>query len=209
MTRMKSTLLALFVAACWMSAAQADALKGYRLTIDGVAADIDAGGSAEMTLPDGRKVTAHLERNEYVTYAGDRFSFVHPSTMAVTKTQLTDSIVQHLLASAVGTVVIVQDYAAINPVALDQLMLQEMTKESVQAGGALTQEKTSRKLADGKELTGIKATVATRTESADYEILGYGKVDQGVMVITRIDRENAASDRPLLDRFWQSLELDF
>jgi hypothetical protein len=129
--------------------------------------------------------------------------------MAVTRTKLSDGIVQHLLATAVGTVVVVQDYAALNPVSLDQLMLQEMTKESVQAGGRLTQQKASRTLADGKELTGIRATVKTRTESVDYEILGYGKVDQGVMVITRIDRENTATDQAVLDRFWSSLELNF
>lgn len=209
MIRMKSVPFLLLAAACWLSTAKADALKGYRLTIDGVATDIDAGSEAEITLPDGRKVTARLERNEFATYAGGRFSFVHPSAMAVTKTQLTDGIVQHLLASAVGTVVIVQDYEKINPVSLDQLMLQEMTKETVQAGGTLTQENASRKLADGTELTGLKATVKTRTERVDYEVFGYGKVDQGVMVITRIDADNAASDQPLIDRFWESLTIDF
>lgn len=202
-------LVSVAVAVSAASLAQAEALKGYRLTVDGVAADIDVGGEAELTLPDGRKVTARLERNEFVTYAGERFSFVHPSAMAVTKTQLTEGIVQHLLASAVGTVAIVQDYEAIDPVSLDQLMLQEMTKESVQAGAALTQEKASRKLADGKELTGLKATVKTRTETVDYEVLGYGRIDQGVMVITRVDRENVAVDQPMLDRFWESLDLDF
>jgi hypothetical protein len=209
MMRTKSILAVLFAMACCIPAARAEALKGYRLTIDGVAGDIDVGGSAEIILPDGRKVRASLERNEFATYAGERFSFVHPSAMAVTKTKLSDGIVQHLLATAVGTIVVVQDYATLNPVSLDQLMLQEMTKESVQAGGRLTQRKTGRRLADGKELTGISATVKTRTESVDYEILGYGKVDQGVIVITRIDKENAATDQALLDRFWRSLELSF
>lgn len=207
--RAKSIPAVLLAMACCIPPAGADAPKGYRLTVDGVATDIDVGGSAEITLPDGRKVKASLERNEFATYKGERFSFVHPSAMAVTRTKLSDGIVQHLLATAVGTVVVVQDYAALNPVSLDQLMLQEMTKESVQAGGRLTQQKASRTLADGKELTGIRATVKTRTESVDYEILGYGKVDQGVMVITRIDRENTATDQAVLDRFWSSLELNF
>ena len=79
----------------------------------------------------------------------------------------------------------------------------------MQAGGTLTQEKASRKLADGTELTGLKATVKTRTERVDYEVFGYGKVDQSVMVITRIDADNAASDQPLIDRFWESLTMDF
>lgn len=207
--RTKLISAAVFALACSASMVQAEALKGYRLTVDGVATDIDVGDSAELTLPDGRKVTASLERNEFVTYAGERFSFVHPSAMAVTKTKLSDGIVQHLLATALGTIVVVQDYAALNPVSLDQLMLQEMTKESVQAGAKLTQQKTSRTLADGKELTGIRATVKTRTESVDYEILGYGRVDQGVIIITRIDKENVVTDQALLDRFWSSVALNF
>lgn len=206
MMRMISFLLA---TACCLSVAQAEALKGYRLTVDGVGTDIDVGASTEITLPDGRKVTARLERNEFVTYAGERFSFVHPSAMAVTKTRLSDTIEQHLLATAVGTVVVVQDYAAVNPVSLDQLMLQEMTKESVQAGGTLTQEKATRRLADGRELSGLKATVKTRTERVDYVVFGYGAVDRGVMVITRIDADNAGTDQPVIDRFWESLAIDF
>ena len=202
-------MIVVLLAACSVAAAQAEPLKGYRLTIEGVATDIDAGDSAAITLPDGRQVTVRLERNEYVTYTGERFSFVHPSAMAVTKTQLSDTIVQHLLATAVGTVVVVQDYAAVDPVSLDQLMLQEMTRESVQAGGTLTQEKASRTLPDGKKLVGLKATVKTRTERVDYEVFGYGETDQGVMVITRIDADNAGTDQSLIDRFWQSLSIDF
>ncbi|ESY96689.1 hypothetical protein NKJ59_25515 [Mesorhizobium australicum] len=66
-----------------------------------------------------------------------------------------------------------------NPVALNQLMLQEMTGESVQAGAELTQQPTTRKLPDGKELTGIRAEVKTRTDTAYFEIVGYGFADQG------------------------------
>ena len=86
-------------------------------------------------------------------------------------------------------------------------MLQEMTKESVQAGATLTQEPTTRKLADGRELTGIRATVKTRTESADYEVLSFGASDQGVIMVTRLGEENAKTEGPLIDRFWQSLEI--
>jgi hypothetical protein len=75
-----------------------------------------------------------LARNDFATFSGSDFSFVHPSGISVTKTDLGDDITQYLMASALGTIVVVQEYGKMNPVSLNQLMLQEMTKESVQAG---------------------------------------------------------------------------
>jgi hypothetical protein len=94
-----------------------------------------------------------------------------------------------------------------NPVMLNQLMLQEITKESVRAGGKLTQKAGSRKLADGKVLQGLTATVKSRTDQVAYEVMSYGTADQGVVVITSLDDDNTAADLPMIDKFWQSLKL--
>lgn len=187
--------------------AVAEDLKAFRLTIDGVTVDIDPGESANVTLPGGKKSKVTLERNDFATFSGGSFSFVHPSNISVTKTDLGENITQYLMASALGTIVVVQEYGKMNPVSLNQLMLQEMTKESVQAGAALTQEPTTRKLADGRELTGIRAQVKTRTDTAYFEIVGFGRADQGLLFITRVAGEDAATEKPLIDRFWQSLKL--
>ncbi|RUW58424.1 hypothetical protein [Mesorhizobium sp. M7A.F.Ca.US.008.03.1.1] len=187
--------------------AGAEDLKAFKLTIDGVTVDIDPGESADVTLPGGKQSTVTLERNDFATFSGSVFSFVHPSSISVTKTDLGDDITQYLMASALGTIVVVQEYGTMNPVSLNQLMLQEMTKESVQAGAKLTQEPTTRKLADGKELTGIRAEVKTRTDTADFEIVGFGLADRGLLFITRVAGEDAATEKPLIDKFWQSLKV--
>jgi len=205
--RTRSAAMALAVVALCCGPAGSEDLKAFKLTIDGVAVDIDAGESVDVTLPDGKKARATLQRNDFATFSGDHFSFVHPSDVQVTKTDLDEHTSQYLMASALGTIVILQEYSAMNPVALNQLMLQEMTKESVQAGATLTQEPTTRKLADGRELTGIRATVKTRTESADYEVLSFGASDQGVIMVTRLGEENAKTEGPLIDKFWQSLQI--
>ncbi|WP_245307584.1 hypothetical protein [Mesorhizobium sp. AA23] len=160
-----------------------------------------------MTLPGGKTARVRLDRNDFATFSGGRFSFVHPSSISVTKTDLGESITQYLAASALGTVVVVQEYGKMNPVSLNQLMLQEMTKESVQAGGTPIQEPTTRKLADGKQLTGIKATVKTRTDKADLEIVGFGLADQGLLFITRIGDQDTATEQPMIDKFWQTLKV--
>ncbi|MEI9416500.1 hypothetical protein [Mesorhizobium sp. Cs1321R2N1] len=195
-----------FVALC-PGPAGAEDLKAFRLTIDGKAVDIDAGESAHVTLPDGKQVEVKLDKNDFATFSGDSFSFNHPSGISVTKTDLGENITQYLMASALGTIVVVQEYGKMNPVSLNQLMLQEMKKESVKAGAKLTQQPTTRKLADGKELTGITAEVKTRTDTAYFEIVGYGLADQGLLFITRVAGEDAATEKPLIDKFWQSLKL--
>ena len=187
--------------------ARAEDPKAFKLTIDGVTVDIDPGEDIDVTLPGGKTSKVRLEHNDFATFSGGTFSFVHPSNYSVTKTDLGDGIAQYLMASALGTLVVVQKYDKMNPVSLNQLMLQEMTKETVQAGGQLTQQPTTRKLADGKELTGLKATVKTRTDSADFEIVGFGTADQGLLFITRIGDQDNATEQPLIDKFWETLKI--
>ncbi|QND63036.1 hypothetical protein HB777_03275 [Mesorhizobium loti] len=204
--RMVSAAALTLIALC-AGPAGAEDLKAFKLTIDGVTVDIDPGESADVTLPGGKRSLVTLERNDFATFSGSDFSFVHASSISVTKTDLGDDIAQYLMASALGTIVVVQEYGKMNPVSLNQLMLQEMTKESVQAGATLTQEPTTRKLADGKELTGIRAQVKTRTDTADFEIVGFGLADRGLLFITRVAGEDAATEQPLIDKFWQSLKV--
>ena len=187
--------------------ARAEDPKAFKLTIDGVTVDIDPGEDIDVTLPGGKTSKVRLKHNDFATFSGGTFSFVHPSNYSVTKTDLGDGIAQYLMASALGTLVVVQKYDKMNPVSLNQLMLQEMTKETVQAGGQLTQQPTTRKLADGKELTGLKATVKTRTDSADFEIVGFGTADQGLLFITRIGDQDNATEQPLIDKFWETLKI--
>lgn len=187
--------------------ALADDPKTYKLTIGEVSVEIDPGETLDVTMPDGSKTKVMLALNEFATHSGAMFSFVHPTNVAVTKTQIDATVEQHLMVSALGTLVLVQEYGAMNPVTLNQLMLQEMTKETVQAGGELSQEPATRVLGDGRELTGLKATVKTRTDAAHFEVLSFGTVDQGVIVVTRIDDENVATEGGLLAKFWETLKI--
>ncbi|KUM26370.1 hypothetical protein AU467_21790 [Mesorhizobium loti] len=205
--RMRLAATALAMITLGAGPASAEDLKAFKLTIDGVTVDIDPGEDANLTLPGGKTAKVRLDRNDFATFSGGTFSFVHPSNISVTKTDLGDSIAQYLAASALGTIVVVQEYGKMNPVSLNQLMLQEMTKETVQAGGTLTQEPTTRKLADGKQLTGIKATVKTRTDKADFEIVGFGLADQGLLFITRIGDQDTATEQPMIDKFWETLKV--
>ena len=181
--------------------------KTYKLTIGDVTVDIDPGESLDVTMPDGKQAKVKLELNDFASYAGNMFSYVHPTGVTVSKTELQSDVNQYLMASALGTLVIVQEYESINPVSLNDLMLQELTRESVQAGAQMTRQPATRKLADGRELTGLRATIKTRTDATDFEIMSFGSVDQGLVLVTRIDQENAPAEGAILDKFWESLKI--
>src|SRR5919197_2142971 len=197
----RSTLFAAVIALA-ATAAFADNPKTYKLTIGDVTVDIDPGETLDVTMPDGKQTKVTLSLNDFATYAGAMFSFVHPTNVAVTKTELDPHIHQYLMASALGTLIIIQEYGTMNPTSLDNLMLQELTKETVAAGGELTQQPGSRTLPDGKQLTGLTAKVKTNADTTDFEILGYGTSDQGVLVVTRVDESNAAKEGGMIDKFW-------
>lgn len=181
--------------------------KTYRLTIGETAVDINPGESLDVAMPDGKTVKVTLALNEFAAYSSALFSFVHPTSMAIAKTEIDKDIDQHIMASALGTLVIVQEYSSMNPVTLNELMLQELTKESVQAGGELSREPATRKLSDGKELTGLKATVKMRSDEARFEVFSFGTTDQGLVLVTRIDAENVPVDGAMIDKFWESLKI--
>lgn len=58
----------------------------------------DPGEDADVTLPGGKRARVRLDRNDFATFSGGRFSFVHPSSISVTKTDLGESITQYLAA---------------------------------------------------------------------------------------------------------------
>lgn len=181
--------------------------KSFTLSIGDQTVQMDAGESLEVTLPGGGKTTVKLERNPFSRYVGKTFSFDHPSGLAVANSELDNGIEQYLMATAVGTLVIIQDYETLDPTTLDQMMLQQMTMDGVRAGAKVDQKPTTRKLADGTELKGIVATEAGAKETIRYEIVGHGNGDEGVLVITRVDDANAKVDGAVIERFWDTLKI--
>ncbi|MGC4026374.1 MAG: hypothetical protein QM744_15220 [Mesorhizobium sp.] len=189
-----------------LSSANAESTKAFRLKLGEQSIDIDVGEGAEITLPDGSKAKVELSRNQFATYSGEGFTFVHPSDVSVTRSELGDGIVQHLMTTALGTMVIVQTYDGIDPSGLNEMMLKELTGDGVAAGAKLERKQTQRDVA-GKALTGIAATETLKRDTVDYEIKSYGRDDGGVIVITRMDKENAAQDGAKIKKFWETFKI--
>ncbi len=181
----------------------------YEITIDGKKRDISLGREYQMKLRSGETVTVRVNRKAIVTYKDDFISFQHKSDLTVSSTDIGNGIRQTMTNTALGTLILFQEYSTMDPSTLIDMMLQELTKEQVQYGYALKKESFSRKLGDGTEFKGKMATLSYKDEVEYWSVLSFGKRGKGLLVITKIDKDNMKQEKDVIDLMWNSLSLGF
>lgn len=187
-------------------AAAGEAGKNFVLSIDGREFGLDLGETVEVTGADGQKLKVSLKRADAVTFRGGMLSFTHRGDLTVSSTSLDKDITQHLLASANGTVVIVQEYTSLDPTSLLDLMLTTITDEPVAAGAKLTKTETARDVA-GRQIKGLKAELVNGSDRTHVEAYTFGGGGKGVVIITQLADDYRDIDQAILDGFWSSLSL--
>ena len=200
------TELAFLAVAAGLICGQASA-GDYVLTIDGTQYELDLGRQATIKLPDGRTLGVTLDKKVIVSFKSEHFSFEHPSQFAPSQTDLGDGISQTMMASALGTVVIVQEYTTMNPSGLIDVVLNELTKEEVQYGYELSKSPSARKLASGAQLKGKVAVSKYKGEEYTRHVLGYESRDAGLLIITQVEKHAPPEDLAMLETFWKSLQI--
>lgn len=205
MTLRKAGLSAMLALVFASSAAAEDKAKSFTLLIGDKSVQIDVGDSVPVTLSDGTKLEVSLARNEFATFKAEAVAFVHPGDLSVASTVVGKGITQHLAASALGTVLIVQDYTTINPDGLAQIMVNELTETDVAAGGKLGVSPATRTLSDGKTLKGLAGSVSLKDGIKHFEVETYGKDGRGFVAISMIADDNRAAEQKNVDRFWETL----
>lgn len=188
------------------AAAAGEGGKNFVLSIDGREVGLDLGETIEVPGANGQTMKVTLKRADQVTFRGGMLSFTHRGDLTVSSTSLDKDITQHLLASANGTVVIVQEYTSLDPTSLLELMLTTITDEPVAAGAKLTKTETSREVA-GRQIKGLKAELVSGSDKTHVEAYTLGGSGKGVVIITQLADDYRDIDQAILDGFWSSLSL--
>ncbi|MCQ4167202.1 hypothetical protein [Tahibacter harae] len=181
---------------------------GYVLELDGRRVELDLDQPAEAVLADGKRVTVRLERKAEQVYREKGLSFAHPATIQPSATDINAQVRQLMLVSANGNGVILQRYSGLDPTALIDLMVKEMTDEEVAAGYERKITPDTQKLADGRQLRGKLARTESADEAWDRHILAIGDERGGFLVVTMMERDREPADVAMLQRFWASLVLE-
>ena len=195
-----------FAAGIFGLSAFAEDSKNYVLSVDGKDYDINIDDTLTIKSKTG-DVAITLKRKEFSTFAKDVVSFEHRSDLSVAATDIDRDIHQYLLASALGTLIIVQKYDAMNPDTLNELMINQISKDDIASGYKIEKSDFDRTLSDGTKMKGLRAHLTYKKDDVDLQVLSVDLGDSGVIAITRHNKDIAADEARIIDRFWATLKL--
>jgi hypothetical protein len=195
------------LAALATTASGADSTKNFVLTIDGQDYELNPGDSFQGKTKSGASISVALKRKEFATFSNTPLQFEYRGDLSVASTDIDPDIHQHLVASALGTLLIVQQYDKINPAMLTEFMLKQMTDGDVAASAKLESTPFTYKLSDGTEMKGVKASIKSDKDDVSMQVLAADAGVGGVLAISRINNDMAKSEQPIVDRFWNTLKV--
>lgn len=185
--------------------------EDYTIQLNDKTFDIAADKQYEFNV-DGKKITFILKSKDTLTYNDGFYSFNYPGTQKISKTEVEEGIEQIMLMTAGGSGILIQKYDNFNPAMLNEMMLNEITKESVSYGFKLTREDYSRTLKTGEKVNVLKAVLKYKDETSTYEVASYGKKDEGIMVMTMMTEILGEAAEPrgekMIKLMWDSLMIN-
>jgi predicted PolB exonuclease-like 3'-5' exonuclease len=112
------------------------------------------------------------------------------------------------MMTAGGTGVILQKYDNFDPSMMKEMMLSELTKESVNYGYKLVREDYKRKLDSGQEVNVLRAVLEYKGEYEYYEVSTSSKKDEGILIATMITvDEFDDGGKEMIELFWKTLNI--
>ncbi len=156
----------------------------------------------------GTKLNFTISSKDTLTYNSQSYRFLYPKAFRVSNTKIDVGIEQISILTAEGSGILIQQYQTLNPTSLNEMMLTEMTKESISYGFVSTRSTYKRKLKSGQEVEVTRAVLRYNDDVNIYEITSIGKKDAGILVVTmKMDDESNTEGQQLIDLMWQSLML--
>ncbi|MEY3397931.1 MAG: hypothetical protein RL220_525, partial [Bacteroidota bacterium] len=168
----------------------------------------DLGKKHDYVTPKGEKIQVEVVDQPLRTYSDDFISFKYDKTLSASQINVGSGIDQVMVMKASGSGVLVQEYRTMDPTMLIDLMMDEMTKESVSYGYTRKDKDVKIKLDSGITLEGKRSTLTYQGSDEEYTVLSYGGKDNGLLVITMLLNDDfAEEDQKLIDTFYETLKL--
>lgn len=179
----------------------------YFVIINQDSVQVNLNQEVEYKTASGENFTLKITQPDVLTYSDDMISFNHDKTFSVSNSEIDEGIDQCMIMSSAGNGFMVQKYRTINPSSLTKLMLNEITKESINYGYDKSETIFKKQLKSGQTIEGIQATLTYKGEKEIYTVATYGKKDEGIIVVTMLLNEDYPKDKEIIDMFLETLEL--
>lgn len=181
--------------------------QDYRIEINGEEFEIRLDKDYELNI-NNTLIKINVKQKDTLLYSDESFNFKFLKEYKVARTVIDGGIEQLMLMTAEGSGVIVQKHSTMNPTMLNELMLNEVTKESVNYGFELIREDYERVLASGLKIKVDRAVLTYNDEINIYEIASVGKKDSGLLIITmEMDDSENSLGKKLISLIWDTLEI--
>lgn len=201
---MRKTLAALAIFCSLQAFSQEDFVIRINDTLINVA--LDKSYNIEVK---GTKLNFIISSKDTLTYTNSFFSFLYPKAYRVSSSKVDAGIEQVSIMTAEGAGIIIQKYESINPTSLNEMMLTEMTKESLSYGFESKRSNYKRTLKSGQEIEVTKAVLRYKDNVNTYEVASIGKKDAGLIIITvRMDEGTNTEGQKIIDLMWKSLKVN-
>ena len=200
---MKYKLLALFLLITNFIYSQSN----YKIEINGEVFEIELNKDYELNVKDDF-FNIKVKQKDTLLYSDEALNFNFFKEFKISSTKVDEGIEQLVLMTAEGSGFIVQKYSTINPSTLNELMMNEVTKESVNYGFELKREDYERVLKSGLKINVDKAVLSYKDEINVYEITSFGKKDSGLLIMTmKMDNSEGSIGNELINLIWNTLEI--
>ncbi len=179
----------------------------YILVINNDSILINLDGSVDYKTPKGEALSIQLTQSDIQTYSDEMISFRHDKSLNVSNTMIEEGIEQCMILRSTGNGFMVQKYATFDPTGFVDIMVNELTKESVNYGYTKSEKPFKIKLRSGQTLEGVQATLKYKGEKEIYTVATYGEKDEGVLVVTMLLNDDFQEDKKIIDLFLETLEI--
>ena len=194
----------LFIA-LFLFSLQMTSQNDYKIEINDTILEIALDKQYDILI-NGKKIKFKVSSKDTLVYDNGTYSFKYPKDFKVSKMNIDEGIDQIMLMTAEGSGVLIQRYSTINPTMLNGMMLNEVTKESLNYGYQMKKENHSKILKSGQEIKIEKAILTYKDEVNIYEIASIGKKDEGILIMTMMmDDEMSSQGKKLIKMLWNSL----
>ncbi len=183
----------------------ANGQEDYKIHINDTVINVSLNSNYELMIG-GKKIKFSLLVNDTLSYNDDLYQFKYPKDFKISKTKISEGAEQLILISGEGSGIILQKYSNLNPTKLNEVMLDEMIKESLNYGYELKRADYKRTLASGQTIDVIKAVLKYKDDIGIYEVASIGKKDEGILIVTMLlDDKKTDQGRKIIDLLWNSL----
>ena len=181
------------------------AQKDYQLHIDDQTLDIAADEEYTMKI-NGKSITVKLTANDTISFDSELYTFDHSKEYKVSQLKIDADIEQSMIMTAGGSGFLIQEYGSFNPSMLNDMMLSEVTKESLSYGYEMEKSKYTKTLVSGQEIEVTRAELTYKDSKSIYEVASIGSKDEGILILTMIsDIELSEEDEKIIAQMWSSL----